>query len=252
MQPLTGNPTGAEQPLLALSDVSTYYGAVRAVHRVSLTVARGEIVTIIGPNGAGKSTLLKTIAGLLRPREGRIFLAGEEVTGMPAEQLVRRGLALCPEGRRVFPRSTVYENLMAGAFTRWDQKVIRENLEALYDRFPILAERRNQPAGLLSGGEQQMLAMGRALMSRPRLLLLDEPSMGLAPAVVDKIFDLIQGIRRDGTTIILVEQKADQALEVADRGYVMVTGEVRYAGTSANLLNDDRVRQLYLGDAESA
>ena len=235
--------------LLEVADVHTYYGNIHALKGVSFTVDRGEIVALIGANGAGKTTCLKTISGLLRPRQGRISLEGQDLTTMPAHAIVRQGVALVPEGRRVFGTLSVEENLELGAFTRTDRQGIARSLEYVYTLFPRLKERRAQLAGTLSGGEQQMLAMGRALMARPRILLLDEPSMGLAPVLVDTIFEIIEQLHREGTTILLVEQNALKALSIADRGYVLQTGQIVLADTAQNLLRNEHVRRAYLGVA---
>ena len=232
--------------LLSVHDLHVSYGAIKAVRGVSFDINEGEIVTLIGANGAGKSTTLNTVAGLIRPEAGGIELEGESIVGVPAHQVVASGLALCPEGRRVFTKMTVAENLEMGGYTRSDAEN-RESLEGVYEHFPRLKERRSQVAGTLSGGEQQMLAMGRALMSNPRLLMLDEPSMGLAPILVEQIFSIIQRLHQSGTTILLVEQNAQMALSIADRGYVLETGKIVTTGTGADLLNDDAVKKAYLG-----
>ncbi len=233
--------------LLEIIDVHAYYGHIHALKGVSLTVDEGEIVTLIGANGAGKSTTLKTISGLLRPRHGAIRLAGEDLVACRPHDIVKKGVSQVPEGRQVFTRLTVQENLEVGAFTRSDPRAIAEDLEQVYTLFPRLKERRNQVAGTLSGGEQQMLAIGRALMARPRVLLLDEPSMGLAPVLVDAIFEVIERLHREGTTILLVEQNALKALQVADRGYVLQTGQVVLADTAEHLRLNEDVRRAYLG-----
>ena len=232
--------------MLKVDDLNVYYGSIHAVKGVSFEVQEGEIVTLIGANGAGKSTTLNTVAGLLKPREGTIEFEGESLVGVPAHQMVSKGIALCPEGRRVFQNLTVRENLDMGAFTRSDAEAA-EMLEVVYERFPRLKERMGQMAGTLSGGEQQMLAMGRALMSKPKLMMLDEPSMGLAPILVQEIFDIIKVFHDTGTTVLLVEQNASMALSVADRGYVLETGRVVKTGSGAELLVDDDVRKAYLG-----
>ena len=232
--------------MLKVDDLNVYYGSIHAVKGVSFEVQEGEIVTLIGANGAGKSTTLNTVAGLLKPREGSIEFEGESLVGVPAHQMVSKGIALCPEGRRVFQNLTVRENLDMGAFTRSDAEAA-EMLEVVYERFPRLKERMGQMAGTLSGGEQQMLAMGRALMSKPKLMMLDEPSMGLAPILVQEIFDIIKVFHDTGTTVLLVEQNASMALSVADRGYVLETGRVVKTGSGAELLVDDDVRKAYLG-----
>ena len=232
--------------MLKVKDLNVYYGSIHAVKGVSFEVEEGEIVTLIGANGAGKSTTLNTVAGLLKPRTGLIEFEGESLLGIPAHKMVGKGIALCPEGRRVFQDLTVRENLEMGAFTRSDAEAA-ETIEIVYERFPRLKERTSQRAGTLSGGEQQMLAMGRALMSRPKVMMLDEPSMGLAPILVQEIFDIIKVFNETGTTVLLVEQNASMALSVADRGYVLETGRVVKTGTGAELLVDDDVRRAYLG-----
>ncbi|QYJ15167.1 High-affinity branched-chain amino acid transport ATP-binding protein LivF [Rubrobacter xylanophilus DSM 9941] len=232
--------------LLELEEVHSYYGHIHAVRGISLTVEEGEIVTLIGSNGAGKTTTLRSIHGLLPPRRGKILFRGEEIQGVPAHQMIRRGIAQSPEGRKIFPRMTVLENLEMGAYHRAGG--IGEDLERVFDLFPRLRERMRQEAGTMSGGEQQMLAIGRALMSRPRLLLLDEPSMGLAPVLVERIFEIIREINRQGTTILLVEQNANVALEIASRGYVMETGRIVNAAPAAELRRDPKVREAYLGE----
>ncbi|MBL7499579.1 ABC transporter ATP-binding protein [Frankia sp. CNm7] len=232
--------------LLELVDVEVAYGAVTALRGVRLTVDNGEIVTLLGANGAGKTTTLRTISGLLRPRAGQVLLDGEPLSKIPAHQLIRRGVAHSPEGRRIFPAMSVRENLLMGAFH--DRKHVAEDLERVFALFPRLKERVSQAGGTLSGGEQQMLAIGRAIMSRPRLLLLDEPSMGLAPLVVQTIFEVIAQINATGVAVLLVEQNAAQALKIANRGYVLETGQVVLEGPAGELLADDRVRQAYLGE----
>ncbi len=232
--------------MLSVRDLHVSYGAIKAVRGVSFDIDEGEIVTLIGANGAGKSTTLGTIAGLLKPDSGSIEFDGTSMAGLQAHKVVQRGLALCPEGRRVFTQMTVAENLEMGGYTRTDAEV-RETLESVYEHFPRLRERRGQVAGTLSGGEQQMLAMGRALMSRPRLLMLDEPSMGLAPILVEEIFSIVKQLNETGTTILLVEQNANMALSIADRAYVLEIGTIMKSGTGAELLVDDDVRKAYLG-----
>ena len=232
--------------LLTVSDLHVYYGSIHAIKGVGFEVNEGEIVTLIGANGAGKSTTLNTVAGLLRPRKGEITFDGESLVGVPAHQMIRRGIALCPEGRRVFLQMSVHDNLAMGAFTR-DPAEARETMERVYERFPRLHERRHQSAGTLSGGEQQMLAMGRALMGKPRLIMLDEPSMGLAPILVQEIFDIIRALNEGGTTVLLVEQNASMALSIADRAYVLDTGNVTMDGDADDLAHDPRVRDAYLG-----
>ena len=232
--------------LLSVKDLNVFYGSIHAVKGVSFEVEEGEIVTLIGANGAGKSTTLNTVAGLLKPRTGIIEFEGESLVGVPAHKMVTKGIALCPEGRRIFQDLTVHENLDMGAFTRTDDEAA-EMREVVYERFPRLKERRTQRAGTLSGGEQQMLAMGRALMSKPKVMMLDEPSMGLAPILVQEIFDIIKVFNEMGTTVLLVEQNASMALSVADRGYVLETGRVVKTGKGSELLVDDDVRKAYLG-----
>jgi branched-chain amino acid transport system ATP-binding protein len=233
-------------PLLELTDVHVYYGAIHALHGVSLHVEAGEIVTLIGANGAGKSTTLRAVSGLLRPRSGSIRFDGTDLTRLSPDRIVRHGLCHVPEGRRVFPNLTVRENLEMGAYTRRD-RAVRDDLEQVLTTFGRLRERLRQPAGTLSGGEQQMLAIGRALMGRPRLLLLDEPSLGLAPFMVQEIFRILRGINDGGATLLLVEQNAHMALTLARRGYVLETGRVVLADTGPNLLANPEVRRAYLG-----
>ncbi|MBP3648087.1 MAG: ABC transporter ATP-binding protein [Clostridia bacterium] len=232
--------------LLKVDNIHVYYGAIHAIKGISFEVKEGEIVTLIGANGAGKSTTLNTIAGLLKPREGSITFDGKNITGMPASKMVYNGMALCPEGRRIFQQMTVRENLEMGGFSRPNSE-IEGSIEDVFNRFPRLREREKQIAGTLSGGEQQMLAMGRALMSKPKLLMLDEPSMGLAPILVEQIFDIIKELHEVGTTILLVEQNAQMALSIADRAYVLGTGLITMSGDAADVLADDRVRAAYLG-----
>jgi branched-chain amino acid transport system ATP-binding protein len=234
--------------MLEVENVHTYYGQIHALKDVSLTVDKGEIVTLIGANGAGKSTLLKTTSGLLRPRQGSIRLNGEDLTHYPPHEIVAKGVVQVPEGRRVFGRLTVTENLEMGAFACTDQRLINENLERVFTLFPRLKERRKQVSGTLSGGEQQMLAMGRALMANPRVLLMDEPSMGLAPVLVDSIFETIRQLHAEGTTILLVEQNARMALQVASRGYVLQSGAVVLSDSAENLRQNEMVRKAYLGE----
>ena len=236
--------------MLTLEGVAARYGRVAALLDVTLAVSAGELVCLIGANGAGKTTTLKTISGLLRPVAGRILLDGAEIHGLPPREILRRGIAHCPEGRRVFPYMTVRENLEMGAYARADGQAVATDLARVFSHFPILAERRRQAAGTLSGGEQQMLAIGRALMARPRLILFDEPSLGLAPTVVETVFGIIDGIRRDGTTVLMVEQNAYMALQLASRAYVMETGRITLEGPAGELVNDPHVRQAYLGRME--
>ncbi len=234
--------------MLELKNIHTYYGNIRAVRGISIGVDAGEKVCMIGANGAGKSTTLMTISGVHVPVEGTIHFEGEDITATSAEQRVNLGISQVPEGRLIFPDMTVLENLELGAYIRKDTAGIKTDLDKIFGYFPVLAERRKQRGGSLSGGEQQMLAIGRALMSNPRLLLLDEPSLGLAPLIVKQIFEIIQQINEEGTTILLVEQNAQLALNLTDRGYVLETGEVTIEGASTNLLADERVRQAYLGE----
>jgi branched-chain amino acid transport system ATP-binding protein len=234
--------------LLVLQTVHSAYGNIRALRGISLTVERGEVVTLIGSNGAGKTTTLRTIMGLLVPRAGQITLEGQRIDGLATDRIVRLGIAQSPEGRRIFPRMSVLENLEMGAFARQDREQIPADLEHVFQLFPRLKERLRQRAGTLSGGEQQMLAMGRALMARPKVLLLDEPSMGLAPLLVETIFRIIRTINAEGTTILLVEQNARMALQVAHRGYVLQSGEIVLHDTASALLRSDVVRKSYLGE----
>ncbi|HEY6098984.1 MAG TPA: ABC transporter ATP-binding protein [Anaeromyxobacter sp.] len=233
--------------MLAIEDLHVFYGEIEALKGVALEVRRGEIVTLLGNNGAGKTTTLKSISGLVAARRGRITLEGEPLTGVPAHEVVRRGIAHVPEGRRIFKRLTVRENLMMGAFPRRDDGIAAD-LERALSLFPVLRQRLGQVGGTLSGGEQQMLAVGRALMASPRLLLLDEPSMGLSPVLVERIFETIADINRQGTTILLVEQNAAMALAIAHRGYVLETGAIALAGTAAELAENPDVRRAYLGE----
>ena len=232
--------------ILKVDDINVYYGAIHAIKGVSFEVNEGEVVTLIGANGAGKSTILKTVAGLLSSHTGSVQFMGKDLGGIPAHKIVPMGLALVPEGRQIFQQMTVEENLQMGAFTR-PASEYDESIADVYQRFPRLKERQNQIAGTLSGGEQQMLAMGRALMSKPSLLMLDEPSMGLAPILVEQIFDIVRELNQHGTTILLVEQNANMALSVAHRGYVLETGKIVATGTGAELLEDEAVKKAYLG-----
>jgi branched-chain amino acid transport system ATP-binding protein len=234
--------------VLELNDIHTYYGAIHALKGVSLTVNEGEIVTLIGANGAGKSTTLRSINGINHPREGTIRFQGRDITSAPPHQVVKMGVAQSPEGRRLFPRMTVIENLEMGAFQRTDRANFAEDMDRVFHLFPRLAERRMQKAGTMSGGEQQMCAIGRALMARPKLLMLDEPSMGLAPIFVEKIFEIVEEINAQGTPILLVEQNALMALNAAHRGYVLETGAIALEGPAKQLANDERVRRTYLGE----
>ncbi len=240
--------TASADPMLVLDGVETYYGTIQALKGISIDVHDGEIVTLLGANGAGKSTTLRSINGLNHPRRGTIRFLGDDVSRTPAHEIVRRGVSQSPEGRKLFPRMTVVENLEMGAFQRHDRGEIKEDMDRVFTLFPRLAERKAQRAGTMSGGEQQMLAIGRALMARPKLLMLDEPSMGLAPIFVDRVFETIVEINKQGTTILLVEQNALVALEVADRGYVLQTGTVALSGTAQALREDEGVRKTYLGE----
>ena len=233
--------------MLTINDINVFYGAIHAIKGVSLEVNEGEIVTLIGANGAGKSTILRTISGLLKPKTGSIQFEGQEIAGMPAHEIVKTGISQVPEGRRIFAEMSVLENLELGAFTRKDKDGIKADMELVFNRFPRLKERIGQLAGTLSGGEQQMLAMGRALMSRPRLLLLDEPSMGLAPLLIKEIFAIIQDINKTGTTVLLVEQNANMALSIDHRAYVLETGRITLSGDAKELAASDEVRKAYLG-----
>jgi len=233
--------------MLKIEDINVYYGAIHAIKGVSLEVNEGEIVTLIGANGAGKSTTLRTISGLLKPKTGTISFAGKKIGGMAAQNIVKAGISQVPEGRRIFANMTVLENLDLGAFIRKDKAGIQEDLGQVFERFPRLEERKSQEAGTLSGGEQQMLAMGRALMSRPRLLLLDEPSMGLAPLLIKEIFSIIKDINKTGTTVLLVEQNANMALSIANRAYVLETGRITLSGEAKELAASADVRKAYLG-----
>jgi branched-chain amino acid transport system ATP-binding protein len=236
--------------MLEVDDIHTYYGNIHALKGVTLSVDTGEIVTLIGANGAGKSTTLNTISGLLKPREGQVRLEGEVLNDLPPHHVVSRGISQAPEGRKIFSRLTVMENLEMGAFARNDKSGIRQDMERVFDLFPRLKERARQVGGTLSGGEQQMLAIGRALMARPRLFLLDEPSMGLAPILVQEIFEIIRDINQQGTTILLVEQNANMALQVAHRGYVLETGRVALEGSALELRENPQVKAVYLGEGE--
>jgi branched-chain amino acid transport system ATP-binding protein len=242
----SANGSGA---MLELDNVHVYYGAIHALKGVSIQVPAGKIVTLLGANGAGKSTTLRTISGLLRPRKGAVRFEGEEISKKSAQTIVKAGIAQSPEGRQLFGRMTVLENLEMGAFQRTDKSEVQQDLDHIYELFPRLAERRSQKAGTLSGGEQQMCAIGRALLARPRLLLLDEPSMGLAPVLVERIFEVIVDINKQGTTVLLVEQNAAMALEIAHEGYVLETGKVSLSDSAAALRANERVRASYLGEA---
>lgn len=234
-------------PMLEVNNIHTYYGNIHALKGITLTVEEGEIVTLIGANGAGKTTTLRTISGLLRPRQGDVVFEGEDISNIPAHRMVYKGVAMVPEGRGIFARLTVSENLDMGAFSRDDKETIKSDLERVYTLFPRLKERRTQVSGTLSGGEQQMLAIGRSIMSRPRLLLLDEPSMGLAPVLVETIFDTVKAINEEGTTVLLVEQNANMALGIAHRGYVLQTGSIVLSNTAEILREDPTVQKAYLG-----
>ena len=234
--------------MLEVKDLAVYYGMIHAIKGVSFEVNKGEIIALIGANGAGKTTILHTITGLLSPNRGSIQCEGKELTKIPAHKIVSLGMAHVPEGRRVFAELSVYQNLKLGAYTRSDKKEIEETMETVYQRFPRLRERKNQMAGTLSGGEQQMLAMGRALMSHPQIILMDEPSMGLSPILVNEIFDIIRSVNEAGTTVLLVEQNAKKALEIADRAYVLETGRIVTSGPADALRNDDSIKKAYLGE----
>jgi len=236
------------EPLLRVEDISTYYGSIQALKGISIEVNQGEIVTLIGANGAGKSTTLRSINGLNHPRRGKIFFGGKDITHLPAHEVVRLGIAQSPEGRKLFPRMSVTENLEMGAFQRRDKSGMKDDMDRVFELFPRLAERRTQKAGTMSGGEQQMCAIGRALMARPTLLMLDEPSMGLAPIFVQRIFETIVEVNKQGTSILLVEQNALMALDVADRGYVLETGHVALADDAKALAKNPEVRKTYLGE----
>ena len=234
--------------MLEIKDLEVYYGMIQAIKGVSFQVNEGEIVSLIGANGAGKTTILHTITGLLSPKKGSVIFEGKDITKTPAHKIVSLGMAHVPEGRRVFAQLSVYQNLKMGAFTRSNKEEIEASLEAVYKRFPRLEERKNQIAGTLSGGEQQMLAMGRALMSKPRIILMDEPSMGLSPILVNEIFDIIQSVSASGTTVLLVEQNAKKALSIADRAYVLENGNITMSGDAKELMNDDSIKKAYLGE----
>ena len=234
--------------MLEIKDLCVNYGIIMALKGISFEVNEGEVIALIGANGAGKTTTLHTITGILSAKSGSVKFEGKELTKTPAHKIVRMGMAHVPEGRRIFQQLTVLDNLKLGAFTRNDAAGIAEDMEKIYKRFPRLAERKTQIAGTLSGGEQQMLAMGRALMSRPKLIVMDEPSMGLSPILVSEIFDIIPSIRKDGTTVLLVEQNAKKALSIADRAYVLETGNITLSGNASDLINDEKVRKAYLGE----
>jgi len=242
----TTNGHGA-QPLLAVENIHTFYGSIEALKGITIEVNEGEIVTLIGSNGAGKSTTLRSISGIVPPRTGKVVFQGREIQGLAGHEVAEIGIAQSPEGRRIFARMTVRENLEMGAFTRRDVKAIREDIDRVFDLFPRLQEREKQKGGTMSGGEQQMLAIGRALMAQPKLLLLDEPSLGLAPVIVDRIYEVVRELNSQGVTILLVEQNANYALDVSARGYVLETGTIALTDTSSNLRNDKRVQDAYLG-----
>ena len=233
--------------LLEVKDLEVHYGMIKAIKGISFEVNQGEVIALIGANGAGKTTTLHTVTGLIQPSHGQILFDGKDITKIPAHRIVGMGMAHVPEGRRIFQQLTVLENLKLGAYTRKDKALISATLKMVYDRFPRLEERKNQVAGTLSGGEQQMLAMGRALMSNPRIILMDEPSMGLSPLLVSEIFDIIKVISEGGTTVLLVEQNAQKALSIADRAYVLETGNISLSGKASDLINDESVRKAYLG-----
>ncbi len=234
--------------MLEVKDLQVFYGMIQAIKGISFEVNQGEIIALIGSNGAGKTTTLQTITGILEAKAGKITFEGNDITNMPGHKIVKMGMAHVPEGRRVFANLTVYENLKMGAFTRKDKGEIARNFERVYKSFPRLEERKNQPAGTLSGGEQQMLAMGRALMSNPRILLMDEPSMGLSPIFVDEIFKIIEEVSSEGTTVLLVEQNAKKALSIADRAYVLETGNIALSGDAKELISNEQIRKAYLGE----
>lgn len=234
--------------MLEVKDLEVYYGMIQAIRGISFTVEQGEVIALIGANGAGKTTTLHTVTGLLSPKRGSVVFEGKEITKVPAHKIVSMGMAHVPEGRRVFAELSVYENLRMGAYTRRDKTEVEESLRSIYERFPRLEERRNQLAGTLSGGEQQMLAMGRALMSKPKIILMDEPSMGLSPIMVNEIFDIIRSVSESGTTVLLVEQNAKKALSIADRAYVLETGSIVLEGKARQLLEDDSIKKAYLGE----
>lgn len=234
--------------MLEVKDIEVYYGVIQAIKGISFEVNEGEVIALIGANGAGKTTTLHTITGLLSPKKGSVIFEGKDITKVPAHKIVSLGMAHVPEGRRVFAELSVYENLKMGAYTRKDKAEIGETLQMVYKRFPRLEERKSQLAGTLSGGEQQMLAMGRALMSRPKIIVMDEPSMGLSPILVNEIFDIIKEVSAGGTTVLLVEQNAKKALSIADRAYVLETGKIVLEGNAAELMNDDSIKKAYLGE----
>ena len=234
--------------MLKVTDLEVYYGMIKAIKGISFEVNQGEVIALIGANGAGKTTILHTVTGLIQPKHGKIEFEGNDITKTPAHKIVSMGMAHVPEGRRVFEQLSVYENLKMGAYTRKDKNEIEDTLATVYKRFPRLEERKNQMAGTLSGGEQQMLAMGRALMSHPKIILMDEPSMGLSPIFVNEIFDIIQEVSASGTTVLLVEQNAKKALSIADRAYVLETGNIVLDGDAKELMNNDSIKKAYLGE----
>lgn len=234
--------------MLEVKDLQVYYGVIQALKGISFEVNQGEVIALIGANGAGKTTTLQTLTGIISPKAGSILFEGKDITKVPAHKIVEMGMAHVPEGRRVFADMSVYENLLMGAYTRKDKNEIQESLSSVYKRFPRLEERRNQRAGTLSGGEQQMLAMGRALMSKPSIILMDEPSMGLSPIFVNEIFSIIEEVSKGGTTVLLVEQNAKKALSIADRAYVLETGRITLSGRAEDLLHDESVQKAYLGE----
>ena len=233
--------------LLEVKDLQVFYGVIQAIKGISFEVNQGEIVTLIGANGAGKTTTMQSVMGLIKPRSGSVVYDGKEITGMPTHKIVGMGMTQVPEGRRVFSELTVYENLLMGAYTEKDRSKIKEDIEEIYTIFPRLGERKSQVAGTLSGGEQQMLAMGRAIMSHPKLLMLDEPSMGLSPALVDQVFEIIKHFHKTGATILLVEQNANKSLAISDRAYVLENGRITVTGTGSELMASEEIRKAYLG-----
>ena len=237
-----------QMAMLTVTDLQVYYGVIQAIKGISFSVNQGEVIALIGANGAGKTTTLHTVTGLIQPKAGKIEFEGKDITKMPAHKIVSLGMSHVPEGRRIFQQLTVLDNLKLGAYTRKDKKKIADTLEMVYRRFPRLEERKKQIAGTLSGGEQQMLAMGRALMSEPKIIVMDEPSMGLSPLFVTEIFDIIREISQGGTTVLLVEQNAKKALSIADRAYVLETGKIVLSGNAQDLMNDDSVKRAYLGE----
>ena len=249
---MSSAPTSVGQPLLEFRDVDTYYGELHVLKKVNYEIRAGEIVCLLGGNASGKSTTMKTVLGIVRPARGSVVFRGEPVNAVSTSERVRRGIAPVPEARRLFPKMTVFENLQMGAYTREDAAEIEQDLERVYGLFPRVKERRNQLAGTLSGGEQQMVAIGRALMARPTLVCMDEPSMGLSPLLVEQVFDIIQEINRQGTTIFVVEQNANMALSIATRGYVLQTGQVVLSGTAKSLRENEMIKSAYLGELKTA